>query len=171
MSTADKEPESLADELSRRQGRNWTPVIMWLVALIAMGGVCVCIFSSHLDSRRRRSGPICATNLRAIARACLVYADANEGHFPASLDVLTAVYSTNLKQEQLVCPVGGRPYVYVPNMRNTDDPGNVLVYDPLENHGGEGACVAYVDGHAKWQIGVCFRELLLKAQTQPAGGD
>ena len=57
----------------------------------------------------------CSANLKAIAVACLVYAESHSGQLPPSLGVLMGGPRAFLVPKQLFCPDGGRPYVY-PNV-------------------------------------------------------
>jgi hypothetical protein len=111
----------------------------------------------------RRAG--CASNLTQIGSALLLYANTNGGRFPDSLDALVA--NGTLPPELLVCPSAhdhtpapGKTtaeqvanlaqgkhlsYVYVGKGLTFRSTKQVLVYEPLEVHDGEGVNVLYSD--------------------------
>jgi len=108
----------------------------------------------------------CKGHLRQIGLACHVYADENDGAFPASLQSTYPIFIDNRKV--FVCPgpqpppgfweaalrrrvkPADRNYVYVSGLR-ADDPGDcVLAFDRLENHGHKGRNVLFADAHVSW---------------------
>jgi len=43
-------------------------------------------------------------------------------------------------------------YKLIPGRTQRDDPGRVLAYEPLGNHGGKGGHVLFVSGAVKWCV-------------------
>jgi general secretion pathway protein G len=108
-----------------------------------------------------------ASNLKAIAVANLIYAEAHRGTLPPGLEVLTqnAGDRAYLKPEQLRSPRelmdSEVAYVYVPGQKNTMDPRNVLAYeDPDLHNTEEGLNVAFLDGHVEWMTMEAFEAAL-----------
>lgn len=119
---------------------------------IAVTGILMRVYSGSPGDRKR-----CAENLQAIGQACLRYAHAHQGSFPPALKGLARADSPQrLSPEQLFCPNAGKKgrggnYVYVPGLRSTDDPGTILVYEPLGNHKKKpGGHVLRVSGLVEW---------------------
>ena len=58
-----------------------------------------------------------------------------------------------IPREGTVCPVGGRAYQFKVQQVNSEDGVDtraVLAFEWPENHGGDGACVMFADGHAEF---------------------
>src|SRR5687767_2530770 len=85
----------------------------WLLAI----GVAFLLFRITIPTSSR-CGPVsvrtlCGTNLNAIARSCLLYAEANRGVLPPNLDVLLlGGERAYLSPKQIVCPMSKLPYSY-----------------------------------------------------------
>lgn len=107
---------------------------------------------------------VCASNLRGIGIACQIYANDNAERFPADLAVL--VEQNTLTTEQFICPSSGgyAPNVealrgeglarlgltYIAGQTSASDGRNVLVFESLANHNGEGGNVLFVDSHVEF---------------------
>lgn len=144
----------------------------WKYTLVLLfAGALVVAAMLRADSGRARGisrRTACGANLKAIATSCLVYSEANKRRLPASLDVLTSGGSRAfLQPKQLVCPTTGKPYIYVRNLTNDDDPRRVVAYEPLGNHA-NGGHIAFLDGHVRWHPKVEHLRLVSQVQTRPA---
>jgi len=107
---------------------------------------------------------VCAANLRGIGQGCQIYADDHEDACPAELAELVKAGMASPKM--FVCPssgttetevtalLQGRPgqlsYTYIAKQNIRSDPRNVLVYEDLSNHDGEGGNVLFVDAHVEF---------------------
>lgn len=132
----------------RNKVARWTAVIL-VGCIFALFGWNMIDCSAHSRPMARRAA--CAANLKAIATSCLVYAEAHQGQFPPSLDLLLEGGSrAYLQPKQLICPESKRLYIYIPSQTNTMDPRNIVVYETAGDHQREGRNVAYADGHAQW---------------------
>ena len=177
MCTNDNEPRTLDYAPAvKRSGR----IATWLGYLgpVLIAGLCFILLIPSLDSRRRRMPAyrtICASNLGQIGRACHFYAQEHRGGLPPSLGVLLEGGSrAYLTKTQLICPKSQKPYIYIPGHRDANDPRNVIAYEPISYHNGQGGNMAFLDGHAKWcQAGShaeqlkITRERMARAASQP----
>jgi hypothetical protein len=154
-------------------------VLRILICALAIG------LAASLAPRRLccvRSGPPdspCYANLRLIGRACLIYAERHNGRLPPNLQILTQGGNQQpLLPKNLFCPLGGRPYLYIPGQTTQDDPRNVLAYEPVSNHGGAGGNMLRLDGSCKWQTArtqaielAGTRKRLAQSATQPSANE
>ena len=128
-------------------------------------------------SRQQRYADVrrCTTNLRVIGQGVYMYANANGGTFPDTIDKL--ITTQGMVAEHFVCPhapdtpapgataqaqaanlsKGGHlSYLYVGKGMSTAQPPpdlagkTVLAYEPLTNHDGSGANFVFADGHVEW---------------------
>jgi hypothetical protein len=82
-----------------------------------------------------------------------MYADDNEGFLPDSLDRLVPLYLTDTRV--LACPravdKSQASYVLVPSLREGMPGDFILAYEvSLDNHGGTGRSVAFLDTSIEW---------------------
>ena len=133
------------------------------LAAIALPGMC--------GSREASNRVKCASNLRQIGIACLMYANAHEGHFPPSIDVI--IREEDMSAECFVCPSSDEDramgattdevirhlhephhvsYTYIgSNLTNTASSETVIAYENVKNHRDSGMSVLYADGHVDFQ--------------------
>lgn len=105
---------------------------------------------SREDARRLTS----ATNLRGIARSCVVYASQDDpnGRFPPNLEILIEKeYCTAKQFESPLKPKDfeGPSYIYIAGQTAAMYPGNILLYEN-PSYCSEGVNVVYLDTHVKW---------------------
>jgi prepilin-type processing-associated H-X9-DG protein len=110
----------------------------------------------------------CASNMRQIGQALLLYANNNHGQYPPRLeDVLldgnvvpqvfvcpttndTPAPGTTVQQQAAALSAGGHEsYIYVPNLNSSVSPDTVLLYEPPTNHG-SGSNILFGDGHVEF---------------------
>jgi prepilin-type processing-associated H-X9-DG protein len=125
----------------------------------------------------------CSSNLQQIGMGLMLYANNNNGKYPAKLGAL--IESGDVPASVFVCPhTGNSPapgnglkgqaanlekgghlsYVYVGQNLDNDSPAEaVVVYEKLGNHGNQGMNVLFKDGHVEWydatQMAVLMGEL------------
>jgi prepilin-type processing-associated H-X9-DG protein len=119
----------------------------------------------NLVSPREHPRVRCAANLSAIGGSCLTYAEANGGSLPVSLDVLTYGKRAYLQPKQLFCQVCDGAFIYVPGHTNQGDPTEILAYEPLSYHKGEGGNVLRLDGSVKWRSGKDYDEAMARVKA------
>ncbi|MDB5298201.1 MAG: hypothetical protein JWO31_4184 [Phycisphaerales bacterium] len=156
----------------------WVVWATWAAVIASMGvaGVLSANRSHSHDPRAK-----CASNLRQIAMACIIYASEHGGPYPdtagtaraesdltaevftcwATNDVRAAGPSTQQFKQQI--DASGPPgsggvcsYVYVgAGLTDPMPPAvavkTVVAYEPASNHGGTGGNVVYADAHVEWQ--------------------
>lgn len=92
-------------------------------------------------------------NLRAIAIACLLYAEAHQGKLPPDLKTLAQGEKKFLGETALVSPNdrtgAGCSYLYVEGQTHVMDPRNVVVYVKPDLTDGQRIDVAFLDGHCR----------------------
>jgi len=82
-----------------------------------------------VSARTRAQMVLCASTLRSIGNAMLLYQGANAGKMPASLEDL--VKDGLIAEEMLNSPVpGGGPFAYIAGQKLSMNGDNILVYDP-----------------------------------------
>jgi prepilin-type processing-associated H-X9-DG protein len=147
-------------------------------AAVILGGINLALSAALLivgpiwliEARRQAQVVACMANLRQIGLGMMVYANANNGFFPASLDALPAVgvpagkayecpacAGDQAKPPVTVGTVVPSHYVFALPLTRvhvaTPASAMVLAYEPLTNHDGRGINVLFADGHAEWLSG------------------
>jgi prepilin-type processing-associated H-X9-DG protein len=134
-------------------------IALWIVFLSTLP-------SAYLRARRQARFVQCAMNLRQIGQATMMYAAANRGTVPASLDDL--VIAKMIPPALFICPeaaqnpaapaassgaYGSYSYVYLgagQKLTSVRSPSMTpLVFEPAGNHTNGGINVLYFDGHVE----------------------
>ena len=144
-------------------------LLIAVLAVVIGGLLYVAIAPSVHRSREATRRVTCASNLTQVGVALQFYANANGGRFPDTLAALVA--DGSLPAELLVCPSsrhtaapGDTPaeqaanmakgshqsYVYVGKGLTMNAAKQVIVYEPLDHHDGDGVNVLYTDGSTQF---------------------
>ena len=132
----------------------------------------------------------CASNLRQIGQAILLYSNDNSGQYPPDLGTL--LLTEEITSEVFTCPSsndtraigattqtvvnemakpGHLSYIYLGKGLNakTISPNTVVAYEPLSNHDGDGSNVLFADGHVEFLQSNQIRilEAKLRSSTGP----
>lgn len=133
------------------------------VAMVAL--VTSIMLPSLSRARELAKRAVCAANLRGIGQACHIYANDHDEKFPPDLEML--LKDNILPPEMFVCPSSGLdaaqvteilagkgkgklPLYYIDKQTTAGDARNVLVYEDLAVHEGEGGTVLFVDAHVEF---------------------
>jgi hypothetical protein len=167
------------------KGRAWVGIIGGGVVV----ALAVLMMIGEPARQERRARGKCKSNLRQVGQGLQMYANANNGSYPASFAVLLG--QIDLNSEVFVCPAsndekargetteqtvaefvkpGHCSYVYVGAGASASMPADfVVAYEPLEVHGGRGAHFLTRDGEVKWCDAQEAQNLIrqLKAGTNP----
>ncbi len=148
------------------------PTWLWMLlgcgalALVGLAVVAVAVALLIPNVHRPSDGAgraACKNHLRQIGIACHLYADDCDGVFPAGLEMLVPTYVDNPKifacqsarrRRGAIPPAPGMPVIDYEYFAGRDAalPGEFLlaVDKDLENHGGDGFNVLFVDAHHEW---------------------
>jgi predicted Zn finger-like uncharacterized protein/prepilin-type processing-associated H-X9-DG protein len=130
----------------------------------------------------------CASNMRQIGQAVLLYANENQGHYPPDLvavlrtqDVTSDVFvcpTTNDKAappgatpQSATLPQGSLSYIYVgKNLTSGATKSDVVLYEPFTNHN-DGTNMLFGDGSVQWLTKQQAQPLIDRAKARPAIAD
>ena len=170
-----------------------------MIALLAVGGVVAVIgllllvLIPPISRAREQANRVkCASNMRSIGQAMMIYASANGGQFPdvpekmlpyipssafvcPSCDHTPAPGSTPQLQAQNLSKPGHFSYVYVgagyrSNQANINPATTVVLYEPLTNHK-DGINILHADGSVMFLARPAAQALittLARQKTVPA---
>ena len=141
-----------------------------LVLSTCMAPLMIGIMLPSLNRARETANRVkCASNMRQIGQALLLYANSNGGQYPPRLEDL--LLAGNITADVYVCPSskdtiapgataqaqaavlssgGHESYIYIPNLNTSASAQTVLLYEPLTDHSGAGMNVLYGDGHVEF---------------------
>jgi prepilin-type processing-associated H-X9-DG protein len=182
---------SRADELhgaGRRMAQ--AGIVLGMVNLVISFVVLAASFPAMGRARQRAQEIQCASNLRQVATAMIMYASSNQNALPPDLDALVPFFgSAQSAAAVCTCPgakVHGVPpatvgraitssYIYVPpgvqRLNQIRSPATtVAVYEPLADHGGRDANVLFWDGHVELLQGAAAQATVARLQAQQAAG-
>jgi prepilin-type processing-associated H-X9-DG protein len=158
----------------RPGGSGFTPAVVGIVlsgmSLLVMPCMISILLPSLNRARETANRVKCASNLRQIGQAMLLYANENGGAYPPRPEDL--LLTQEITSSIFVCPssndtpapgtsanqwasglsTGGHDsYVYCGKGLTYSGPANVvLVYEPPSNHSGDGCNVLFGDGHVEF---------------------
>lgn len=169
------------------QRRRYLTCSSWPNVILLAGPLALAIILSFLltpcqwTKVRDHASPVpCASNLRQICNALVMYANVNNNALPPSLDSLLDE-EFGLEPGQLQCQrAAGKGtkvlLVYIPGQRvESDNRADVWVYEPLAAHNNGGANVLFSDAHVRWCTPQQLKDYLtqtrariVQAASQPA---
>jgi prepilin-type processing-associated H-X9-DG protein len=182
-----------ADEVHGRGRRmSQAAIVLGVVNLVLSVALVGASFPATARARQRAQQIKCASNLRQISMAIIMYTNANRGFVPPDLDALMPFFGTPQGAAAVcTCPdaaAHGVPpatagkamnysYVYVqptvPRINQIRGPSTtVAAYEPLANHGGRSVNVVFWDGHVELLEGAAAQTMvaqLLALQAASAG--
>jgi prepilin-type processing-associated H-X9-DG protein len=160
------------------------------VASFIMLGCMISILLPSLNRARETANRVkCASNMRQIGQALLLYGNDNRGVYPPDLPPL--LLTQDITADVFVCPSSNDTradqnttvqqqaavlhqhcsYKYLPGHNYNASADTVIAYEPLTNHGGDGANFLHGDGHVSWeskQTAAAMIKSLEAGQNPPA---
>jgi predicted Zn finger-like uncharacterized protein/prepilin-type processing-associated H-X9-DG protein len=158
---------------SRAGGRGMAVagLVLGIVTLLA-APIWIAILLPAVSRVREQNNRVkCAADMRTLAQAMLMYANANGDQYPDSLEGLLKT-DPSLSPAVFVCPSSDKTppdnsspqkfaadiasgqhtsYIYLGKGLNVREPADtVLIYEPLEDHAREGMNVLFGDGHVQF---------------------
>ena len=121
----------------------------FVIGTLIWAMVIAVMLPSFARARELSRRVVCSANLSGIGKALYTYANNNQDLFPPDLNVL--VKSGAITPQMLQCPSTESPgYIYITGLTTDDNPDTPIVYEALENHGGEGGNILFVDSHVEF---------------------
>jgi len=166
-------PNILDYETPRRHPRRLLGNVLVSLAILALLSTIVILYRPSGRSRDR-SPPyrlMCQSNLRQIGCGILLYTNDHAGQYPDSLG--TVLLNEDIQPRPFICPVANavasvKPttreqaaeidsgkccsYLYLGRglLASSVPAGQVVIYEPLSNHGGDGMNVLFGDGRVEF---------------------
>ncbi len=112
------------------------------------------------EARTKARRHVCATNLKGIGKALLIYANDYNDQLPPDLETL--IHKAEMPPRGLICPANGLKESYIyrgATITTSDTPWMITVYEKLSNHG-SGRNVLFLDSHVEWVSEERFQELI-----------
>ena len=154
-------------------------------ASLFLSGCMMSILLPSLNRARETANRVkCASNMRQIGQALMLYANQNHGVYPPKLeDLITAQL---LDGQSFVCPssddtvapgsgnaqatnlsAGGHlSYVYIGQKLSPSAPADqVLVYELPSNHNNDGGNFLFADGHVEFFTGSDAQKMIAKLEA------
>ena len=142
-----------------------------IVGWLAYFGLIAAVMFPSLSRARETANRVkCASQMRSLGQAMLLYANENRGVFPPNLEAL--ILTQDITGEIFICPssthtpapgasvlevaenLSAGPhlsYVYLGDgLTVRTDAEAIVMYELLSNHGGDGINVLYADGHVEF---------------------
>jgi prepilin-type processing-associated H-X9-DG protein len=149
-------------------------LVLGLLSMFTALPLEIGIMLPALNRAREQANRVkCASNMRQIGLAAIMYANAHGGQFPDDLD--TILTSGTLQPFVVICPSSGDTppsgastqamvadmknpghlsYVYVgKGLTVSSSADTVVMYEPTANHSGDGMNALFADGHVEWLTG------------------
>ncbi len=129
-----------------------TGAVSLLSSLIVLPMMIAILLPSLSRARELAKRTVCGVNLRAVDASLRSYVEEHDQE-PPNISVL--IDESSIGSQVLNCPSvdpamsQAPPYIWI---RGADcaDADNVVLYEPLQNHGGEGGNVLFCDGHVEF---------------------
>jgi prepilin-type processing-associated H-X9-DG protein len=180
--------EADADPRMGGQGVARTARVLGIISIVAWVLLTAAAVPATIKARRQAQRVQCMSQMRSIGQAIMIYAAANRGFLPPTLDEL--VKAKTIPATLFTCPAcagdatkpaassgayGTYHYVYLgagrrlPSIRRPSQ--EPLVFEPMTNHTDPGINVLFCDGHVEFirgDAGAAMAAKLSAAATQPA---
>jgi prepilin-type processing-associated H-X9-DG protein len=160
---------------------------------LSVGGMALMasVFLPSLNRNREIANRIkCASNMRQIGQAILLYSNEHNGQFPSDLGTLIidedispqvffcpsaaavplpANFSTMVPEAQAAWLDQHSDYIYLGRGKTSScDPGTIILYEKDSDHGGDGMNVLYGDGHVDFETLAAAHAEINRQRQNPA---
>jgi len=187
--TTDSKPHPLNYSSSERRGSpRRRHVLVLSILVLALAGI---IAMSLLPRPRVHDGSSrakCASNLRQIGLAIMMYANEHQGHFPdrmgdlllyeditadafvcpSSSDERVTAQTTQQAATRLSSEPGHLSYIYLgKGLTDKADANLLIAYERLGHHG-DGCNMLFADGHVEFVPSGRAKALIIQATSRPA---
>ncbi|CAN5507461.1 hypothetical protein BH09PLA1_BH09PLA1_20120 [soil metagenome] len=134
----------------RRLPRVTSPAVLIFIGICALG-IAIILPSINRLRMTTRSVPPCASNMRIVGQALLLYSMEHSGKYPQRLDELLG-YDWSPSADRFSCATSGKPAVFMSPGATASDltAEDIVAHEPLSAHNAEGSNVLYGDGHVNW---------------------
>lgn len=178
--------EAAAEPAIGGQGAARTAIALGVGSVVVWTILSILAIPAYTRARRQAIRVQCASQMRQMGMAAMMYANANRNLLPPNMDALT---TSGIPAALFTCPAcagdptkpvsstgafGGYHYVYLGNARPLNairSPATIpLIYEPLSNHADGGVNVLFMDGHVELLNGSAATTFLqqVAATTQPS---
>ena len=140
--------------------------------VVIFGLVSAFLVLRHVaDQRKEQSRRThCASCLRSLSMACIVYSMDFEGKYPTNWSSVAEHYAhagklfdckskPGIPHDSIEGVDEWSDFILVPGITTNDSPDTILAYEPLSNHRGTGANVVDREGNPRWVSPVEFKQL------------
>jgi len=130
------------------------------------------------QARRQAMAVQCASNLRQLGLATMLYANANKGFMPPTIDHVAAMLPGGAGKQVFICPACGtnpaKPpvlvgtrvsshYHYIPPAARLSQikrvSSSVIAYEPPSNHDNRSMALLFADGHVELVTGPAMQKI------------
>ncbi len=140
---------------TRQRGRRRTSLLtLWLMGIgLAIPLILLLVPTSGTVPRWKAMRAVCASHLRTIGQAAMVYANDNDGDFPPALQML--IDNGSCEARHLLSPLSRHvepacDYSYVTGLTKRDPANWIIAFADPAYRDGDGANVLYLDGHVEY---------------------
>jgi prepilin-type processing-associated H-X9-DG protein len=144
---------------------------------ILLSGCMISILLPSLNRARETANRVkCASNMRQVGQAILLYSNENRGAYPPDIDAI--LRTQDITAGEFVCPsdsnapatpAAGGPYSFVyagPNLTTrTATADTIVLYEPLTNHNNDGGNILFGDGHVEFFVARDYQKYIAEVEA------
>ncbi len=169
-------------------------IVFGVLAMLAVPFICLLLgilLPALGKAREIANRAVCSANMNGIYKSMYTYSVTNDDQFPPNLGIL--IMDGSISVNTVLCPSAGvnisampgdmtlqemarwadanTPYIYVyPNEGSNASSDAIIMYEPLENHAGDGMNILWGDGHVSFETDDQAFRILRKQGLDPHGG-
>jgi hypothetical protein len=133
--------------VEKRNSQRLVTVLLLFGIIALLVSIVVPVLNRYRETAGRDP---CASNLRQLGQALLLYQMDHKGLWPQRIEEATA--PLDVPPVVLTCIVAEKPFVFLRGgaVASTLGENDVVAYEPAEYHDGRGGCALFGDGHVMW---------------------